>query len=111
MYKSYLASYFDHWKDQKEKKRRHKKRTMVMQIEMEGEGLQKEVVAGQKKAAETAEAVSTARRKTCTRVMKKFANRTLIAGVASWRAFVEEERKKEGKAEVILMKMRNNLVG
>ena len=82
-----------------------------MQIEMEGEDLQQEVVAGQKKAEEMAEAVSTARRKACTRAMKKFANRTLIAGMVSWRAFVEEERKKEDKAEVILMKMRKNLVG
>ena len=68
-------------------------------------------MVGQKEEAARAEAVSTVRRKTCTRAMKKFSNRQLSAGLDSWRAFVEEERIKEGKAELILIKMRKNLVG
>ena len=56
-YNNYITSYFVSWKNQKEKKKRHGKKKMVMQMESQGEDLQKELDLVQAKNDATAQAV------------------------------------------------------
>ena len=72
--------------------------------------MQKEIADVTAKNEVQAEAVRSIKRKTCTKAIKKVAFRRLADAIGRWKQFSQESQHKEGKADMILAKMRKCLI-
>lgn len=110
MYRGYLLSYFNHWKQNHAKKKVRAKKKMVMQMEQESQGMQQDSVAEGQKLRVKAEAVQSLKKKGNNKIFKKFTLRIVEQGFKRWKEMVMKAETGSKKNNKVLTRWRLRLL-
>ena len=110
MFHNQLNSYFDHWKKNSHEKVRRHRAALNYEMEMQNQKLQQEAEEGERNLRVHAEAVRTSKRRTVDKTFRKLFQRRQRSAICRWRDMCGLRQEQEGRAALVIKRLRNRLV-